>query len=782
MIKTTLKNILVFLCLINFQTTIISGQADLAKRQAYLDEMLLLHSRHPAQTTRLSYNDSTWYDWLKRTGELPPDFDALPSIPFLPDPLIIDEGGKNIPVKTIEQWKEKRQWISDQVKSLISGTFPPPPTNLTSRVLEERMENGVRIQVIELRFGPGEKAKLTLELITPPGDGPFPVFMTQWYHRGWAQVAVKRGYIACIYAAADGDDDTYNFQEIYPDYDWPNLMTRAWGAHRAVDYLYTLPNVDKSKIALTGHSRNGKQTMLAAAFDERITAAISSSGGTGGEASYRFTDERYNNESIDLLYSVRPYWANPRIRFYGGREHKLPIDQNSLMALIAPRALLLCSSVREHGGGNPWGVEQTFKSVQKVYEFLGAKEKLGIRLRDGQHAVYARDIEAYMDFLDIQFKRKNIPWENKLFYDYSFEKWKSLSDENVYVSDFRVITEKENILTGKSGKNIRTVNEWEQKKAEIRKSIYWTLGDEPSGIRAKKTQSINSTDDYTGLFISRPVIKSGRTGVIGGYNGFGDYLWGYLYTPSGKEGEIRIDPNIKIPVVILLHEYCYPSGVNYRQAPVINDILSKGIAVFALDMIGFGSRVEEGTNFYIRYPHWSKLGKMITDIRASVDVLENLEFIDKEKIFLAGYALGGTLSIYAAALDERIAGSAAVSAFTPLRNAGANKDNEGVMAYSHLHGLIPRLGFFVGNENRLPVDFPEIISCIAPRPLLVIAPELDRHANKEMVSQCMKEVTEVYSFLKSPQNVSFKTPHEFNRFENSQRQELVKWLVDMTNK
>jgi dienelactone hydrolase len=427
-------------------------------------------------------------------------------------------------------------------------------------------------------------------------------------------------------------------------------------------------------------------------------------------------------------------------------------------------------------------MEQTFKSVLKVYEFLGAKEKLGIRLRDGQHAVYARDIEAYMDFLDIQFNRKKIPWENKLFYDYSFEKWKSLSDENVNMNDFEAKTEKENILNDRSGKSIRTVDEWEQKKAAIRKSINWTLGDEPPGIRAKKTQSINSTDDYTGLFISRPVIKSGRTGVIGGYNGFGDYLWGYLYTPAGIEGEIRKDPNVKIPVLILLHEYCYPSGVNYRQAPVINDILSKGIAVFAMDMIGFGSRIEEGTNFYNRYPHWSKLGKMITDIRASVDVLESLEFIDKEKIFLAGYALGGTLGLYTAALDERIDGAAAVSAFTPLRNAEANKDNEGIMAYSQLHGLIPRLGFFIGNENRLPVDFPEIISCIAPRPLLVISPELDRHANKEKVSQGMKEVSTVYSLLKSSQNLSFKTPHEFNRFGTSQQQEVVNWLVEMTKK
>ena len=56
----------------------------------------------------ISPEDFTWRNWLTRTGELPPDFDELPFLPFLPDPLILDEGRKNIQVKTVEQWVEKR--------------------------------------------------------------------------------------------------------------------------------------------------------------------------------------------------------------------------------------------------------------------------------------------------------------------------------------------------------------------------------------------------------------------------------------------------------------------------------------------------------------------------------------------------------------------------------------------------------------------------------------------------------------------------------------------------
>jgi hypothetical protein len=39
------------------------------------------------------------------------------------------------------------------------------------------------LQIIELTFGPENRATLTMELMIPPGEGPFPVFLTQWNHR-----------------------------------------------------------------------------------------------------------------------------------------------------------------------------------------------------------------------------------------------------------------------------------------------------------------------------------------------------------------------------------------------------------------------------------------------------------------------------------------------------------------------------------------------------------------------------------------------------------------------
>jgi hypothetical protein len=79
-------------------------------------------------------------------------------------------------------------------------------------------------------------------------------------------------------------------------------------------------------------------------------------------------------------------------------------------------------------------------------------------------------------------------------------------------------------------------------------------------------------------------------------------------------------------------------------------------------------------------------------------------------------------------LDGRVKGIAAVRGVHRLRLNTAEDGTEGVRKYSHLHGLLPRPGFFVGQESHLPFDFVEVLAAVAPRRTLIIAPTLDRYA------------------------------------------------------
>src|SRR6266481_6221639 len=81
------------------------------QRRAYLDRLVQTLPAVPSFNT-----------WLLRTGELPPDFDALPKINGLPDPLRFLDGHM---VKTPEDWTARRAEIFALEQKFDVGTFPP---------------------------------------------------------------------------------------------------------------------------------------------------------------------------------------------------------------------------------------------------------------------------------------------------------------------------------------------------------------------------------------------------------------------------------------------------------------------------------------------------------------------------------------------------------------------------------------------------------------------------------------------------------------------------------
>lgn len=753
---------------------------DTIKRKAFLKEILKLLPQDDTQNGTVSYLDSTFKDWLVRTGELPPDFDKMPSIPSLPNPLVIDEGEKNIPVKTKQQWQTKREWMSKALRYYITGIFPAAPDNLQAKILSEKRDGTTTLRRVELSFGPGGEAKLTVELMIPPGKGPFPVFLTQWNHRGWAQIAVRRGYVGCIYAGSDDKDDTEKYAKIWAhEHDFTRLMRRAFGASRAIDYLNTLSFVDKEKIGLTGHSRNGKQSLWAAAFDERIKAVIPSSGGSGGEVPWRFTSHKYDVEDIALLSCGQPAWLHPRLRFFIGREDKLPIDQNSFMALIAPRGLMLSAAVNEIAA-NSLGIEQAYAETKKVYRFLGAENNLAIRFREGQHGTNANDIEAYVDFFDYIFKRSSRKPVNELVSHFSFENWQKLSGEHINPLSYTPHLFIDSLQT-----HYNSVQQWETEKTNIQKQIRWALGNQPAGVtnpgpRIFINEDRGERDFGSSIQRPNPTETMGRI-AFAPYNEFSDYLYGYLYYPKGKEKEIKAG-TIRLPAVIYLHEFDHSKGFSSQQddheiAPFFQELVSSGYIVFAYDMIGFGTRLEEGKWFYQRYPHWSKMGKMVTDLQGAITALSNLNFIDSTEINVAGYSLGAIVGLFTTALDNRIVKVISVCGFMPLRSSG-KKGNGGLRFWTHLNGLFPRLGFFVGNESRLPFDFHEILSCIAPRSLLLVTPALDKEVSLEQMKKIKAKVEEIYNLYEKKDQIQIYSPLDYNRFSLEVQGMIGGWLKD----
>lgn len=749
----------------------LQAQSNTDSRRQTLDELLkMLHPSRPPATGRINAFDRTWEEWLRRTGELPPDFDAMPSIPELPDPLVLREGGRSIPVTTPGIWARQRVSLRTQIEYWIFGTMPPAPDNLRATVTATHREGGATVREVRLQFGPAQRATLRVELVIPDGKGPFPVFLTNHArNHPWIYTAVRRGYIAAIYHATDpgygNGDDSDAWIEIYPDYDWSCLARWAWAASRTVDYLTTLPEVNKAQIGLAGHSRNGKQALLAAAFDERIGAVVPSSGNSGENDPWRYTTEPFVNESIELLAGVQSHWFNPRLRFFAGREDKLPVDQNSLMALVAPRGLMMYSGYAE-SAGNPFGFEQAYRSTLSVYRFLGHEQNVWLQLRDGEHETTAGDVENFIDFFDAVFGRRAHAKIETWVHGYTFDEWRQLSGENIAAAPYPV----------------SHFNPADNAAAR-RKRIEWALGEEPPGVNRLTVSMLptSGTGDgwLAGLFKRPGADAAARGRVMKEGMGwaeipFGDDLKADLFYPADK-------PAGKWPVVIWLHPYSYQNGwstaspwestgADYRldQRPSIPAFVKRGFAVLAFDQIGFGARVLNAHDFYRRYPKWSLMGKMVTDTRAAIDALVALDAVDASRISLMGYSLGAKVGILTAALDPRAHSVAAVCGFDPLRLDTADRGVEGIRHYSHLHGLMPRLGFFVGHESRLPFDFDEPLALAASRPVLLIAPTHDRYAR----------VADVRAEVQAVPGVTLETPRDINRFDRKFQTRVLDWLVD----
>ena len=225
-------------------------------------------------------------------------------------------------------------------------------------------------------------------------------------------------------------------------------------------------------------------------------------------------------------------------------------------------------------------------------------------------------------------------------------------------------------------------------------------------------------------------------------------------------------------MVLWLHSESYASG--YSRYSFWHPLVVNGFAVFTFDQIGFGTRSTQALNFYERYPQWSLMGKMVADTRAALDAVSALTIVDPNHIYVAGLGLGAQVGLLTAALDDRIKGVATITGLGSLRMV--NPDTEGVRRYSHLHGLMPKLGFFLGRENRLPIDFDEVLAAIAPRPVLAVAPTMDRYYPLDQVTSLVSAVEPVYQMLGRETGVEVRSPKEFSRFPNAVQKLAYDWI------
>lgn len=386
----------------------------------------------------------------------------------LPDPLTMLDGKK---VTGAEMWlAERRPELLGLFEEYVYGKAPfGRPYNMRFEVTsvdEEALGGTATRKLVTVRFDGREEGPSMEMLIYLPNDveGPAPVFMglsfggnqtihadpaipvsTRWMRPkktgidGNRATEKSRGTAAQRWPVEDILARGYGLVTIYcgdidPDFDdgfengvhamagkpgangWGTISAWAWGLSRGVDYLESDTDVDASKIALLGHSRLGKTALWAGAQDERFAVVISNNSGCGGAALSR----RAFGETVERINTSFPHWFNDNFTKYNSNEGELPVDQHMLIALMAPRPVLVCSAEGDQWA-DPHGEFLSARGAGSVYRMMGesfigptdempALDKMlmstvGYKIRPGKHDVLQSDWQYYMDFADHHYKR-----------------------------------------------------------------------------------------------------------------------------------------------------------------------------------------------------------------------------------------------------------------------------------------------------------------------------------------------------------------------------------------
>ncbi len=393
-----------------------------------------------------------------------PGVSELPSRPELPDPLVMLDGSR---VASPERWASARR---PELKALFAhymyGAMPPKPGAVSSIV--ERDDKGylggkATKKEVTIDFGP-DSPNIHLLLVVPnKRTGPAPAFLGLNFNGNHAALAdpsialpeywmppsptgvkdnratdagrgrdvgvwsiekvVDRGYAVATFYCGDVAPDHPGFADgVFPAFaggakrgpdDWGAVAAWAWGLMRAMDYLERDPDVDRTRVAVVGHSRLGKAALLAGAFDERFAMVIGHQAGCGGSAPSRGKV----GEQVRQINDRFPHWFDDEFKQFNDQVDRLPFDQNCLVALAAPRPLLLTNGV-EDTWANPAGQFEVLKAADPAYRLLGGRglggeetmpppgklvgDRLAYHIRPGKHSMGPEDWDTFLEYADKQ--------------------------------------------------------------------------------------------------------------------------------------------------------------------------------------------------------------------------------------------------------------------------------------------------------------------------------------------------------------------------------------------
>ncbi len=253
-----------------------------------------------------------------------------------------------------------------KLDDLVSRKSPIP---FHPKVILSKENEKYTLHEIEINTTPGRRMKVILTLPVKPG-GPCPavvcihghgdnrhvVYDSESIYQGFASTLAQKGYATISIDV--GQHEVYEKNRIL-------MGERLWDLMRCVDYLESLPQIDRSGIGCGGLSLGGEMAMWLGAMDTRISATVSSGFLT-------IMDQLEQNHCM--------CWKFPGLREL--------VDFADIYSLTAPRPLLCQNGLKEPSSQFPVTLaREALREIEVIYADLDRPDNVALIAHEGGHVI-----------------------------------------------------------------------------------------------------------------------------------------------------------------------------------------------------------------------------------------------------------------------------------------------------------------------------------------------------------------------------------------------------------
>ncbi|KNY25429.1 carbohydrate-binding protein [Pseudobacteroides cellulosolvens] len=304
-----------------------------------------------------------------------PSFSQLKENAKFPDPFKMMDGTR---MTSKDQWEKRREEVKALAQTFEYGVIPGKPQSVKGSV----SGNTITVTVTDN----GKTVSFTAKVTYPTtGTAPYPAMIGCGANTLNQQEILKLG-VACIELDTESIGSQTNnvrgkgkFFDLYgSNHSCGSIGAWIWGTSRLIDALETTPaaKIDPKHLGVTGGSRNGKGALGIGAFEERIALTIPQESGCGGAGNYRFAEAV--GSSVQRIQSLvgEQAWFSKALDQFSYAVNKLPYDHHQILALCAPRGLLLIENP-DYTWLHNEGAWANGKVTEMIYDALGISDRFG---------------------------------------------------------------------------------------------------------------------------------------------------------------------------------------------------------------------------------------------------------------------------------------------------------------------------------------------------------------------------------------------------------------------